>query len=146
MFFQLFFKKGFITLVSSCALARLSTAMAKNTFSRVSGHSFVKEHLDINYMLRDIKFILSKTSKMGCKCCFKSDTRDLNLQYLCFDESKNIYFLKKKRKKERVMKDTVSEKSEDYKVDGRPHARLHSSLRANTIIHHLVPVLSSQDL
>ena len=32
----------FITLVSSCALARLSTAMAKKTFSRVSGHRWVK--------------------------------------------------------------------------------------------------------
>lgn len=27
------------TLVSSCALAKLSTAIAKNTFSRVSGHT-----------------------------------------------------------------------------------------------------------
>lgn len=33
----------FITLVSSCALARLSTAMAKKTFSRVSSHSRVKD-------------------------------------------------------------------------------------------------------
>ena len=29
---------GLCTLVSSCALAKLSTAMAKNTFSRVSEH------------------------------------------------------------------------------------------------------------
>lgn len=44
------------------------------------------------------------------------------------------------------MKDTVSKQCEHYKVDRGPHARLHSSLRANTVVHHLVPVLSSQDL
>lgn len=49
-------------------------------------------------------------------------------------------------KKKRVMKDTVSKQCKHYKVDGGPHARLHSSLRANTVVHHLIPVLSSEDL
>ena len=43
-----------ITLVSSCALARLSTAMAKNTFSRVSGHKYVKESYNSSYTLTDV--------------------------------------------------------------------------------------------
>lgn len=37
------FLKGGFTLVSSWALARLSTAMAKKTFKSVSGHSHVKD-------------------------------------------------------------------------------------------------------
>lgn len=36
-------KGDFFTLVSSWALARLSTAMAKKTFSSVSGHTHVKD-------------------------------------------------------------------------------------------------------
>lgn len=44
------------------------------------------------------------------------------------------------------MKDTVSKQCEHNKVDGGPHAGLHSSLRSNTIVHDLVPVLSGQDL
>lgn len=44
------------------------------------------------------------------------------------------------------MKDTVSKQCKHYKVDWGPHARLHSSLRANTVVHYLVPVLSSEDL
>lgn len=44
------------------------------------------------------------------------------------------------------MKDTVSKKGENYKVDRRPHARLYSTLGANTVVHHLVPVLSGKDL
>lgn len=44
------------------------------------------------------------------------------------------------------MKDTVSKQCEHYKVDGGPHAGLHPSLRANTVVHHLVPVLSREDL
>lgn len=44
------------------------------------------------------------------------------------------------------LEDTVSKQCENYKVDGRPHARLHSSLRANTVVHNLIPVLASQDL
>lgn len=42
----LIFTHLFITLVSSCALARLSTAMAKKTFSKVSVHSLVKDVMD----------------------------------------------------------------------------------------------------
>lgn len=44
------------------------------------------------------------------------------------------------------MEDTVSKQCKHYKVDRGPHARLHSSLRANTVVHHLIPVLTSQDL
>lgn len=44
------------------------------------------------------------------------------------------------------MKDTVSEQREHDEVDGGPHAGLHSSLRANPVVHHLIPVLSCEDL
>lgn len=46
----------------------------------------------------------------------------------------------------RAIKDTVSKQSEHNEVDGGPHAGPHSSLRTNAIVHHLVPVLSRQDL
>lgn len=45
-----------------------------------------------------------------------------------------------------VNKDTVTEQSEHYEVDGWPHAVLNTSLWADSIIHHLVPVLTSQNL
>lgn len=48
--------------------------------------------------------------------------------------------------REQRRKDAVSKECEHYEVDGGPHARLHSALRANPVVHHLVPVLSSQDL
>lgn len=47
---------------------------------------------------------------------------------------------------EAEVKDTVSKQGEDDEVDGGPHAGLHSSLRANAVVHHLIPVLSSEDL
>lgn len=37
-----------LTFVSSCALARLSTAMAKNTFSRVSGVVWAQDYKSLN--------------------------------------------------------------------------------------------------
>lgn len=42
--------------------------------------------------------------------------------------------------------DTVSEQGEDDEVDGGPHARANASLRADAVVHHLVPVLACQDL
>lgn len=42
--------------------------------------------------------------------------------------------------------DTVSEQGEDDEVDGGPHARANASLRADAVVHHLVPVLARQDL
>lgn len=42
--------------------------------------------------------------------------------------------------------DTVSKQREDDEVDGGPHAILHASLRADAVVHHLVPVLAGQDL
>lgn len=45
-----------------------------------------------------------------------------------------------------VNKDTVTEQSEHDKVDGRPHAVLNATLRANPIVHYLIPVLTSQNL
>lgn len=43
-------------------------------------------------------------------------------------------------------KDTVSEQREDDEVDGGEHATPHSSLRFDPVIHHCIPVLSSQNL
>ena len=43
-------------------------------------------------------------------------------------------------------KDTVSKQSEDYEVDGRPHAVLHASLGPDPVVHHLIPVLTGQNL
>lgn len=42
----------FNTLVSSCALARLSTAMAKKTFSRVSGYRWIKDMVKIVQLIK----------------------------------------------------------------------------------------------
>lgn len=39
-------------------------------------------------------------------------------------------------------KDTVSKEGKHDEVDGRPHAVMDSTLRANPIVHHLVPVLT----
>lgn len=47
---------------------------------------------------------------------------------------------------EEAIKDTVPKQRKNYEVDGGPHARLNPSLRSNPIIHHLIPVLSSQNL
>ena len=44
------------------------------------------------------------------------------------------------------IKDTVPKQSEDYEVDGRPHAVLHASLGPDPIVHHLIPVLTGQNL
>lgn len=45
-----------------------------------------------------------------------------------------------------MSKDTVPKQGEHYEVYGGPHAVLHSSLGADAIVHHLIPVLTSQDL
>lgn len=42
--------------------------------------------------------------------------------------------------------DTVSKQGEDDEIDGGPHARANTSLGADAIVHHLVPVLTRQDL
>lgn len=47
---------------------------------------------------------------------------------------------------EELIKDTVPKQCKNNEVDRRPHARLNPSLRSNPIVHHFVPVLSSQDL
>lgn len=44
------------------------------------------------------------------------------------------------------VEDTVSKEGEHDEVDGRPHAVLDSALRANPVVHHLVPVLTCQNL
>lgn len=46
----------------------------------------------------------------------------------------------------RQEKDTVSKQREDDEVDGGEHATPHSSLRFDPMIHHRIPVLSSQNL
>lgn len=46
----------------------------------------------------------------------------------------------------RVKEDTVSKQREHDEVNRGPHAGLDSPLRANTVVHHLVPVLPRQDL
>lgn len=65
---------------------------------------------------------------------------NLNVNHKLHDKANSVVL------KGWLIKDTVSKQSEHYKVYGRPHARLHTSLRANAVVHHLVPVLSSQDL
>ncbi len=55
------------TLVSSCALARLSTAIAKNTLSKVSVHSRVKEY-HINASLGYVKIKRNSTSACNNFC------------------------------------------------------------------------------
>lgn len=62
----------FITLVSSCALARLSTAMAKKTFSRVSGCSSVKDVLTVQHaaLISDYNDSLMRDSQQYCNCIF----------------------------------------------------------------------------
>lgn len=42
--------------------------------------------------------------------------------------------------------DTVPKQGEDDEIDGGPHARANTSLGADAIVHHLVPVLTRQDL
>ena len=42
--------------------------------------------------------------------------------------------------------DTVSKQGEDDEIDGGPHARANTSLGADAVVHHLVPVLTCQDL
>lgn len=45
-----------------------------------------------------------------------------------------------------VKEDTVSKECEDYEIDGGEHAAVNASLRLNAMVHHSVPVLTSQDL
>lgn len=44
------------------------------------------------------------------------------------------------------LRDTVAKKCEYDEEDREGHALVHSSLRFDAIIHHHVPVLTSQDL
>lgn len=44
------------------------------------------------------------------------------------------------------LKDTITNQREHNEVDGGPHAILYASLRADPVIHHLVPVFTCQNL
>lgn len=57
-------------------------------------------------------------------------------------EMRCVYFCKKHR----IQVDTVPKQGEDDEIDGGPHARANTSLGADAIVHHLVPVLTRQDL
>lgn len=43
-------------------------------------------------------------------------------------------------------KDTVSKQGEHNEIDRRPHARADPTLGADPVVHHLIPVLTRQDL
>lgn len=45
-----------------------------------------------------------------------------------------------------LKKDTVAKQGKHNEVDGRPHAWADPALGADPIVHHLIPVLTRQDL
>lgn len=57
-------------------------------------------------------------------------------------EMRWVYFCKKHS----GQVDTVPKQGEDDEIDGGPHARANASLGADAVVHHLVPILTRQDL
>lgn len=50
------------------------------------------------------------------------------------------------RTEQHFKKDTVSKQGEHNEIDSRPHARADPALGADSVVHHLIPVLTRQDL
>lgn len=134
-------------LSSPSAPAKLSTAIAKKTFSRMSERTLVKApiwpgkwtplHSQATYSINVKRLVVSKfngdlVAKHNMQFCL---SKYIKLLYSC------LYTVGS------VLKDTVTTDEENDKIQTHNHTRKHrASIRRNSIIHHHVPVLTCQNL
>lgn len=122
------------TFVSSWALARLSTAMAKKTLSSVSVVELKRHQQSAGLSGGSNENMEGGDGALWENHCirvfFTREKYHLNIYKL---------FL--------IVQDTVAKKCEDDEEDGEDHPFvIYSSLGLNAIVHHHVPVFSCQNL